>query len=258
MGIENYNGVSSPSTRSQPGLPSIMDSTHFDFPRYLSMLPLFQDAEAAALTCFAQDCSLSNVARGTEVFHVGETCREFHVTVSGQIKLFAISSTGQEKIIEIAGPGICFAEALMFTDRPYFMSAVALTDAVLLSVPKDRVLAEIDRDKRFCLRMLTGLSRRLHGLVNDVQANSLYSGVERVVRYLMHDLREGSICDSDPEQGQRVTLLVSKAAIASRLSMTPEYFSRVLHELEVNGLIVMDRRDIHIPDPDRLLSYSLP
>jgi CRP/FNR family transcriptional regulator, dissimilatory nitrate respiration regulator len=50
---------------------------------------------------------------------------------------------------------------------------------------------------------------------------------------------------------------VSKAAIASRLSMTPEYFSRVLHELEAKGLIEMDKREIRIPDPSKLVRFPL-
>ncbi len=54
-----------------------------------------------------------------------------------------------------------------------------------------------------------------------------------------------------------MSLPVSKATIASRLSLTPEYFSRVLHELESRGLIQIDRRDIRIPDPRKLSSYQL-
>ncbi len=53
-----------------------------------------------------------------------------------------------------------------------------------------------------------------------------------------------------------VSLPVSKAAIASRLSLTPEYFSRVLNELETAGLIHVDKRDIHIPDTARLANYQ--
>jgi CRP/FNR family transcriptional regulator, dissimilatory nitrate respiration regulator len=53
-----------------------------------------------------------------------------------------------------------------------------------------------------------------------------------------------------------VSLPVSKATIASRLSLTPEYFSRVLHELEAHGLIEIDRRDIRILDAKRLSGYQ--
>ena len=49
---------------------------------------------------------------------------------------------------------------------------------------RQAVLTELERDSRFALRMLAGLSRRLHGLVSDEQAYSLQSGVQRVIGYL--------------------------------------------------------------------------
>ena len=110
------------------------------------------------------------------------------------------------------------------------------------------VVAEIERDARFAMRMLAGISRRLHGLVRDVEAYALHSGVKRVIGYLLRDLAgNGSGDDAlPPRQPVTVSLEVSKATVASRLSLTPEYFSRVLHELEDAGLIVIDKREIRI------------
>jgi CRP-like cAMP-binding protein len=53
-----------------------------------------------------------------------------------------------------------------------------------------------------------------------------------------------------------VSLPVSKATVASRLSLTPEYFSRVLRELEDARLIEVDKRDIRILDVKRLAEYQ--
>lgn len=228
-----------------------MDLSRFDVPRYLSMLPLFQEMQPPELQRLAQGSQLREFTRGTDVFRAGEPCQEFHVTVSGQIKLYAISPAGQEKIIELVGPGNSFAEAFMFMERPYMISAQALTDTLLLSVSREAVLHEIQGGAQFCMRMLAGLSRRLHGLVNDVQAYSLHSGVERVIGYLLRDLPE------EGEQPASVMLPVSKASIASRLSMTPEYFSKVLHELESKGLIEIDKREIRLLDVQRLARYPL-
>lgn len=251
-----------------------MEARNFDLPRYLAVLPLFQEMTPAELQRLAEGCRLRRLARGDNVFRVGEPCEEFHVTVMGQIKLFAISPAGQEKVIELVGPGNSFAEALMFTDKPYIINAQALTDTLLLSVSKQAVVSEIERDSRFAMRMLAGISRRLHGLVHDVQAYALHSGVQRVIGYLLRDLPEEP--DESPDAAVfgttsaavprpairsprelRVSLPVSKATIASRLSLTPEYFSRVLHELEGEGLITIDKREIRIPDPARLARYQL-
>jgi CRP-like cAMP-binding protein len=232
-----------------------MDMRAFDLPRYLSVLPLFTDLSPPELERLAQGCSLRRLTRGDTVFRVGQPCEEFHVTVTGQVKLFAISPAGQEKVIELVGPGHSFAEALMFTGRPYIINAQALTDTLLLSVSKHAVLTEIEHDSRFALRMLAGISRRLHGLVHDVQAYALHSGVQRVIGYL---LRDQLVEDCASGEVITVSLPVSKATVASRLSLTPEYFSRVLHELEDAGLIEVDKRDIHILDPQRLSAYTSP
>ena len=227
----------------------------FDLPRYLSLQPLFQEMSGDELSRLAEGCSLARLGRGDMVFRVGQPCDAFHVTVTGQVKLFVVSQAGQEKVIEIVGPGQSFAEALMFSNRPYIVNAQALSDSLVLSVGKPAVLDEIGRDSRFALRMLAGISRRLHGLVHDVQAYALHSGAQRVIGYLLRDVTTE---ENNSGEAFTVSLPVSKATIASRLSLTPEYFSRVLHELEAAGLVRIDKRDVHIFDPKRLASYQAP
>ena len=234
-----------------------MKADTIDLPRYLGTLPMFQELKEPELRRLAEGSRLRNFSRGESVFRVGMPCEELHVTITGQIKLYAVSPGGQEKVIELVGPGVSFAEALMFTDKPYIINADALTETLLLSVGKTAVVTEIERDSRIALRMLAGISRRLHGLIHDVQAYALSSGMERVVSYLLNELPEesedaaalaavGGRCAMKGKR--RVSLPVSKATLASRLSMTPEYFSRVLHELEAKGLIRVEQRDIHILD----------
>ncbi|HET9821339.1 MAG TPA: Crp/Fnr family transcriptional regulator [Burkholderiaceae bacterium] len=232
-----------------------MDLSVFNIARFLSVQPLFTDLSVSELERLAQGCMLRRFARAEQLFLVGEPCAEFHICVTGQVKLYVLSSAGAEKVIEIVSPGHSFAEALMFTGRPYIINAQALSDCLVLSVTKEAVESEIARDARFALRMLAGISRRLHGLVHDVEAYSLHSGVQRVIGYLLRDI---AIDENNGERPLTVSLPVSKATIASRLSLTPEYFSRMLHELETAGLVRIDKRDIHILDVTALANYQSP
>ena len=231
-----------------------MEVRPFDVPRYLSVLPLFNDLSPAELTRVAEGCTLRRLTRGEMVFRTGDRCEEFHVVVTGQVKLFVLSPSGHEKVVELISPGQTFGEAIMFTDRPYILSAQSLADTLLLTVSQRAVLEEIARDHRFALRMLAGLSRRMHGLIHDVEAYALHSGLQRVIGYL---LRDQALEDCEEGERRTVSLPVSKATIASRLSLTPEYFSRVLHELADQGLIEIDRREIRIVDAPRLARFQL-
>lgn len=229
----------------------------FEVAPYLAQLPLFNEMQAAELDRLAEGCIVRRAARGEMLFRVGEPCDEFHVVISGQVKLFALAPNGQEKVIELISPGQPFAEALMFTGRPYIVNAQALVESLILTVKKQAVLHEIEADHRFALRMLAGISRRLHGLIHDVESYALRSGTQRVIGYLLHEETPGLPGNGGDPVQRTVTLPVSKATLASRLSLTPEYFSRVLHELIEEGLIEVDKRHIRISDTQRLAAYQM-
>jgi CRP-like cAMP-binding protein len=167
--------------------------------------------------------------------------------VYGQVKLGFVSAQGNEKIIEIVGAGHSFGEALMFMERPYIVNAHALGDTLLLHISKSVVFDEIERSPVFARRMLAGMSRRMHGLISDVESYSLRSGSQRIVSYLLNE---------EPASGERVLLSASKKLIASRLNLTPEYFSRVLHELVSRGMIALRGREVTILDKDGLRAYG--
>ena len=193
-----------------------------------------------------------HLQRGQNLFNRGDPCVGFHVVVHGQVKLAFTSQQGAEKVIEIVGPGLSFGEALMFMEKAYILYAQTLVDSLVLHVSRAVVFEELERDPRFARKMLAGLSRRLHGLINDVEAYSLRSGAQRVVGYLSRQDEE-----SAAQAGSyKVMLPTSKTVVASRLNLTPEHFSRILHELTEEGLITVSGREIAILDSERLRGYQ--
>lgn len=228
-----------------------MDFAHFDLPRYLSHLPLFHGMGEAALERVAARAQLRRLARGDAVYGAEDCCAHYLVIVVGQVKLVALSAAGQEKVIELAGPGIALGEAQLMTGGAYGFSAQAIADTLLLRLDRQALLDELAQDPRLAMRLLHGLSSRLQGLMHDVQAYTLHSGLQRVVDYLLGDAPGHARADTFT-----VSLPASKATIASRLSITPEYFSRVLGELEAAGLIAIERRTIRVRDPARLAGQA--
>ncbi|KIF81435.1 Crp/Fnr family transcriptional regulator [Noviherbaspirillum autotrophicum] len=215
---------------------------------FLARLPLFNDVDPEELDHIAESTTELHVPRGQQIFRRGDPCVGFHTVVYGQVKLSFVSPGGSEKVVEIIGPGHSFGEALMFMEKPYIVSAHALADSLLLHVAKSAVFDELQRDPKFARKMLAGLSRRLHGLICDVEAYSLRSGAQRVIGYLLKE--------ETPADGDQIRLEVSKNVLASRLNLTPEHFSRILHELANEGLIGVDGRNITIFDIERLRNYG--
>src|SRR5690554_3154431 len=208
----------------------------------LSRVPLFDQLDEHELTQIATGTVEQHVRRGEAIFHRGEPCNGFHIMVYGQVKLIAVSPAGAEKVVRLLGPGESFGEALMFLDRPYILSAVALADSMLLTVDKSVLIDELDSNPMMARRMIAGLSQRLHSFVSDVQSYSLHSGTQRVIGYLLQ--AQEAAGDSE------LRLEVGKNVIASRLNLTPEHFSRILHDLSSRNLIRVEGRHITILDED--------
>ncbi|TAK83155.1 MAG: Crp/Fnr family transcriptional regulator [Aquabacterium sp.] len=231
-----------------------MGSRRLNVVSYLGSQALFKDMSAPELARIAAASSVRRLSRGEEMFHAGQVCEGLYFVIDGMIKLYAKAPSGQEKVIEVIGSGGCVSEALMFSEGAHSVNAGVLMDVQLLVVPKDVLVNEIEHNAGLAMRLLTGLSRRMNGLVKDIEAVTLHSGVKRVVDYLLHSPVVGDVRDA--EKDLTVSLPASKGTIASLLSVTPEHFSRILHDLQAQGLIEVERRHIHIRDAHGLAQFS--
>lgn len=208
----------------------------------LSRLPLFSATSDACLDSLVQATRPRRLQRGERIFQRGDTPRGFYCIIFGQVKLAFSSAQGTEKVVEILGAHQSFGEAVMFMEKPYPVFAETLADTLLLHVSRDAVFDLIAKDALFARQMLAGLSMRLHTLVCDVESYSLHSATQRVIGYLLQQISE----IDQKQQEANIELPASKQTIASRLNLTPETLSRVLHDLSSKGLIHVDGKHIHV------------
>ncbi|MEK8087435.1 Crp/Fnr family transcriptional regulator [Aquabacterium sp. A3] len=189
------------------------------------------------------------VARAALLFEAGQPSEGLFIVLSGQVKLFARADNGQEKVIEVVSQLGHLGESIVFDHATHVTNARALSETVVLLVPAEVLLHELSQDPALATHMLMGLARRLNAMIRDIEALTLRSSVRRVVDYLLR---------AQPGQGPSATVSLpfSKSTLASLLSVTPEHFSRILHELQSKGLIAVNRRDIHIPDTSLLAQVA--
>jgi CRP-like cAMP-binding protein len=179
---------------------------------------------------------------GQWLFSQGDPAERFYLVRKGQIRLFRLSPEGTEKVIEIVSPGQTFAEALMFLNAPrYPVCAAALEAAELIALDARDFAAMLRDSVDTCFLLLGALSQRLRGLIGEIDNLTLHTATSRVARYLLAKL---------PSDRRALELDVRKGVLASRLSVKPETFSRVIKNLSEEGVIevhgshftVLDRR----------------
>jgi CRP-like cAMP-binding protein len=222
-----------------------------DIPALLVRLPLFQALTPEQIAHLSAHTRSKRLPKGEMLFNKGDFAHGFYVIVFGQIKLAFPSSSGNEKVVEIIGPKQSFGEAAVFAQRPYPVFAQAIADTLLLHIARDAIFELLETDTSFARHMLAGLAMRMHALIQDVESYSLRSSAQRVIGYLLEH------CPTDSCEGSiELTLPTSKQIIASRLNLTPETLSRILHDLAEAKLIDMQGKRIRIGDLQRLREYD--
>lgn len=219
---------------------------------HLRHTALFSDLGESEISLIAKGVREVRCERGGTIFLRGDPCAGFHIVIFGQVKLLLTSDKGVEKIVEVVHQGESFGEAMLFLDAPYAISAQAMTNSLLLHIPKTAVLNEMARHHGLMRKMFANLARKTYRLMQDIEGYSLLNGKQRFIAYLLQYLEE------EGRGGAVVSLElpVKKCVIASRLNLTQEHFSRILRELSELDLIRVAGNRFHIPDRERLIKHQ--
>jgi CRP-like cAMP-binding protein len=186
---------------------------------------------------------------GQVLFDRGQPARHFYIVVEGQVNLVLYSKTGEEKIVDMLGPGQSFAEAVMFMSAPsYPVSAVAAVPSRIARFSSADYVAMLRESPETCLRLLGNLSQRLHMRIREIEYLTLESATHRFVRFLENRLPAG---EDGPVE---VQLHESRQEIASHLSMKPETLSRILRTLADRGALEVHGRNLVVPSRAKLKS----
>ena len=187
---------------------------------------------------------------GEVLFQQQQAADYFYMLETGDIKLYRLSPDGAEKVIELIRAGQTFAEAMMFMDGGFYpVNAQAITESRLIRIEMAMFRDLLEHSPKTSLKILGYMSKRLHGLVQEIDQLSLQNAKMRVIQFLLRELPADAI---SPCQLQWNT---PKTVLASRLSVRPETFSRILQQLTQEQLIKVDRKSIDIWDVDGLKGY---
>jgi len=205
-------------------------------------------AELRRLYLFAglDDAQFQRVLAAAQVYHVapdgslfeqGQPADRFFLLRRGLMKLSRLSPAGDEKVIEFLQPGQTFAEALMFLGRAggYPVNARAIEPSEVLGFDNRTFLALLQSSPDTCLRLLASMSKRMHGLLAEIDRLALQSASSRLVEFLLAGAEDG-----------KVELRTPKHVLASRLSIKPETLSRIFARLTSEGYIRVQGAQIEL------------
>ena len=216
-----------------------------DIQAALAVSHLFSALSEIQLERIRRHCHITDMVEGESLFFQGDNATSFYLVLSGRIKLYRVSPEGKEKVVEIMETGATFAEALMFMDEPHYpVTATALAPSRVIVINGREFKAMLRESVDSCFLLMGSMSFRLRGLIREIDALSLDTGTVRTIAYLLHQA---------PADADSFELKVAKSVIASRLSVKPETFSRILKNLHERDILSIDGRNVTIHDRDAMI-----
>ena len=220
--------------------------------RELTSIPIFSGLNEAQYKSVLATAIMTGLAAGDILFRQGQQARYFYYVREGQMQLSRLAEDGSEKVMDIVHPGQTFAEAVMFMEqRCYPVNAEALQPAMLVAFDMDTFRGILKESVDTCFRLMSAMSWRLHVQLNEIDSLSLHNATYRLAHYLLKSVPE------DTAAKTAVTLGYPKNILASRLSIQPETFSRIMARLKRDNIVVVQGNQIilhDIPALRRLLS----
>jgi CRP/FNR family transcriptional regulator, dissimilatory nitrate respiration regulator len=206
----------------------------------IAPLQLFAALPRSLLELIAESGQTLRIARGCYVFKHGETHKGFYVVVYGKVQLLLPAAADDAKVLAVMERGMTFGEAAMFMNIPFPVSARAAEDAMVIFIPQDTLNPVLASQPAFALQLLARMSRRLHKLVQDIAAYTQKNARNRIAAYLLEQVQQSDKLS--------IQLPDRKQAIASRLSVAPETFSRTLRQMQEDGIIRVSGYQIEVID----------
>lgn len=218
--------------------------------RHHPLLSSFNDEQLDSIRKTLRQIKLAD---GEHLFEQGQVADRFYQVISGQIKLFRVSVEGNERVIEVMQPGKTFAEAVIFMEkRCYPLNAQALGETELLGFDSKVFLKILEDTPKACFKLLADMSQRLHMRLNEIDYLTLQNASFRLVHYLLQQIP----ADKEDDDQVEIMLNTSKSIIASRLSIQPETFSRILKNLSTRELITVKGKSITLNDVEALRDFE--
>ena len=219
----------------------------------LKRLPLFAALGDKDLEAVGGLVVCRKYRRNTFVFTEGEPGEALCFVKSGRVKISKITPDGREQILHIMAPGDIFGEVVLFDGGPYPATAEVVEDAEIGMIRNQDIDNLIRRNGDVALKMLKIMARRLKDAQAKIRDLALKDTVGRTAGLLLRLAQTSGVKE---KEGIRVPLDLSRQDLANMIGTSRETITRVLCELDRQGVIHLERSEIMIIDPERLKTWE--
>lgn len=190
--------------------------------------------------------SVKSFSKGQTIAQREEEVNNLCIVIAGSVKGEMVDFSGKIlKIEEMFAPQP-IAHAFLFGERNrYPVDVIAIEDCKILFIPKPDVIRMLQQNDVILRNYLNAISNRAQFLSNKLWFLSFRTIKEKVAHYLLNLSRS--------ELSKAITLPKSHQELAEFFGVTRPSLARVFSEMQDEGIITVNRREVTIINRNKLL-----
>lgn len=216
----------------------------------LLQLPLFQGLCLQDFTDILNKVKLHFIKYkvGETIIENGDLCEQLCFLLKGEISIITTSPKGSYTVIErVEAPYLIEPQNLFGMNRKYVSSYVAHTESHTVSINKQFLLSDLFKYEIFRLNYMNIVSNRAQNLYSLLWNEPVLQLRGKMIRFfLIH-------CEKP--QGKKI-FKIKMEELARNLGYTRLNTSKILNQLQNEGLIELHRKEIVIPNIENIVQYE--
>ena len=192
---------------------------------------------------------------GETLYHQGDPCEGVYCIHSGLVGLRRLDPEGNSVLVRLARPGETVGYRSYLRKTAHSLSAEILAPSNICTIDSSAIAILLEGDTNLGFRFLR------HGLddmeeIEDrlVQCRTWPARARLLHTLLVFNERDGALTETG---AHAVDLPITRRELASIVGTTPEAMSRLLRQVQNDGLVKFEGRHVVIPDINQVLD-SLP
>lgn len=214
---------------------------------------LFRNLERDALHALAARAVEKRLGQDEILFLEGEEAAGLFVIAEGAVRAFRTGADGREQIIHVERAVTTIAELPVFDGGNYPSTVAAEEAAVIYFLDKTEVRKLCLKHPQIALAAAELLAGRLRRCAKLVEVLSLREVGQRLAHLLY---KEATANGKRTKEGIRFRQKLTHNQLAARVGSVREVVTRAFYRLQSQGLIVVDGKDVVVPNPGLLASYA--
>jgi len=217
-----------------------------NFYEQLSRTNIFSGLKEESIVELLQDkpFRLKEYARDEFIAYSNDVCNDMLIVVRGSVRGEMTDFSGKKlKIEDIVAPRPLAAAFIFGSNNRFPVDIIANEPATVMVIPRDVLIFLLQHSQVVLKNYLNAISSRTQFLSNKIRFLSFKTIKEKIANYILNNIGKDS---------HVLMLNQSQTELADFFGVTRPSLARAFAEMEEEGVLNVERREITINDKEKL------